>query len=958
MLWLGPIGTYFLWKKWFINTGKFSGWGAMLSGLFYLLNLGTVQVFFAPLEAFAVFYGLLPWAILSIVNYLSKPSRKNLILMVVAQIIFSMIGFIPPQFIAYGMMVLALLIGYVGEKRRDVAEAFKRALTVGTILLVANLYWLAPVAYYSVYGATSYAEAKNNQVSTPDFQYMSEARGKWSDVALMRGFFIDSSDSVIKGEGKFFEIFEPWNNYLQGNIEWVGYGLFIVSMLGLLTLIVKKGQRSLSLSMLLVLGIGWVAIAQAEEPFTTVANLMHDIPVVGQAFRAAFTKFVGLLIFVYAIGFGYGIFAIYKALRKKLVVGVISVSIGVGGLIFYMWPMFKGNLIYERMKITMPSEYVQLMKFFKSQNKQGRIAYLPSAWMWGWQVHEWGYSGSGFLWYGIEQPILDRAFDVWSPYNEGFYGEFSTALYGGKSDQVRNVLDKYDVRYLLLDESVIAPGQDKEILRIDETKNIMEQLGAKQVFKEGFLTVWDLGSKGEQFVSVPSSYTLASGDTGKVRSDVIYGDIGHYVYSVSKSNSDTVSLVVYPFADLMKEEVKGVEYGEGEVAISYEETPPAFGVPTWPSATSPVEESPQLVISGWKVGEIVRINFENNEPLPAYSINGQDGPKFLGKEKPEEGKSYIVARVSEGDEWKEYLEERQFVLHGPTLQVEVSGESTVYDFWTEGKEKIENCDVLKRGSAGKITPSRSDLVGFEKDLQPTRSDLRLQGTKYVTDERGAACDYVSMKELDTRLSYLMRVQGENKEGRSLKFFLYNTGSKRNDIEYLLGKNRFDQNFGILPWSWDGFYSLNIETRSFGHRAENVASPVEVRWFPIEQIAGARIISTHGETPPASGVPTRDSLGSPVEESPQVQSSLRVTEVKNAGTWLYRVKVEGSGLLKLSQGYDEGWIAPPIKHVKVDGWANGWIVQGSGEITIFYWPQLLEYLGFGLLGMTIWLVIKK
>jgi hypothetical protein len=151
---------------------------------------------------------------------------------------------------------------------------------------------------------------------------------------------------------------------------------------------------------------------------------MHNIPVVGQAFRAAFTKFVGLLIFVYSIGLGYGVFAIYKLLREKLVIGVILVSIGIGSLIFYMWPMFRGNLIYDRMKISMPSEYGQLSKFFKDQDKSSRIAYLPSAWMWGWQVHEWGYSGSGFLWYGIEQPIIDRAFDVWSPYNEGFYNEF------------------------------------------------------------------------------------------------------------------------------------------------------------------------------------------------------------------------------------------------------------------------------------------------------------------------------------------------------------------------------------------------------------------------------------------------------------------------------------------------------------------------------------------------------
>ena len=151
-------------------------------------------------------------------------------------------------------------------------------------------------------------------------------------------------------------------------------------------------------------------------------------------------------------------------------------------------------------------------------------------------------------------------------------------------------------------------------------------------------------------------------------------------------------------------------------------------------------------------------------------------------------------------------------------------EPQIYDFGEDGQGTSGNCDVLKRGSATKSQITNSPI-------------LKLGQAQYVADQRGAACDYVVMGELDTRLSYLMRIQGENKEGRSLKFFLYNTGSKRNDIEYLLGKNRFDQTFGLLPWAWDGTYTLNIETRSFGQRAENVVKPVEVRWFPWSRSRG-------------------------------------------------------------------------------------------------------------------------
>jgi hypothetical protein len=114
--------------------------------------------------------------------------------------------------------------------------------------------------------------------------------------------------------------------------------------------------------------------------------------------------------------------------------------------------------------------------------------------------------------------------------------------------------------------------------------------------------------------------------------------------------------------------------------------------------------------------------------------------------------------------------------------------------------------------------------------------------------------------------------------------------------------------------------------------------------PLEQIAGARII------------PSRSDLVGFENDLQPTRSDLRVTEVTKTATWLYRVKVHGSGLLKLSQGFDEGWISPGLTHVKVDGWANGWIVPQPGEATIFYWPQLLEFLGFVMLGTTFVLIV--
>jgi hypothetical protein len=66
----------------------------------------------------------------------------------------------------------------------------------------------------------------------------------------------------------------------------------------------------------------------------------------------------------------------------------------------------------------------------------------------------------------------------------------------------------------------------------------------------------------------------------------------------------------------------------------------------------------------------------------------------------------------------------------------------------------------------------------------------------------------------------------------------------------------------------------------------------------------------------------------------------------------------------NQAYRKGWLGIDadtgtiLKHVKVDGWANGWMVPGSVTIAIFYWPQLLEYLGFALLVAMILVIVFK
>lgn len=121
------------------------------------------------------------------------------------------------------------------------------------------------------------------------------------------------------------------------------------------------------------------------------------------------------------------------------------------------------------------------------------------------------------------------------------------------------------------------------------------------------------------------------------------------------------------------------------------------------------------------------------------------------------------------------------------------------------------------------------------------------------------------------------------------------------------------------------------------------------------------------------------------------NSIDIQEVKHPNPSYYQVIINNEQLtseknyLVLSQSFDSGWktyevngklaesfpfiFGTEIKdHVLVNNWQNGWAMnkrsidqesKGSNQtIVIYYLPQLLEYLGFGILGFGAVLIVKR
>ena len=125
------------------------------------------------------------------------------------------------------------------------------------------------------------------------------------------------------------------------------------------------------------------------------------------------------------------------------------------------------------MKVRIPNDYQSVINYFKTEGKNSRITLLPDYTFWGWFFNKWGYNGSGFLWYGIEQPIISRTFDVWSKSSESYFWESKTAFEAEDINKLINVFDKYQIDYLLLDKSLVPVVSSYKALQYDRINELL-----------------------------------------------------------------------------------------------------------------------------------------------------------------------------------------------------------------------------------------------------------------------------------------------------------------------------------------------------------------------------------------------------------------------------------------------------------------------------------------------------
>ncbi len=899
MLLLGPLGIYFLLSRVIFRGKKIA---ATAGGLFYLLNLSTIQTFYTPFSAFITHFSFLPWLFLVNILYLKNPNRRNLIAFLAVNFFAIPQSYVPTLFIVY-LLSFSILILILFWKIKTIVF-FKRALKIFVLTLVINSFWLLPFLYFFFNNAQVTVQSKINQMATEKVYLQNKEFGDISNVLLLKGFWFNNLDFMANRQLDY--MLAPWRQHLEN--PWVvvaGYVIFLIVVLGIVYAFKSKNYYWPVFFAIFL--FSFILLANNTLPFSWINDFLRlNLPLFSQTFRFPFTKFSILASFSFAIFFAFGVNWLLSGLDKfsiriKFTKEIFLISL-TALLVFFTLPAFRGELFYQRIRVKIPQSYTDLWDFFRSQDPSGRIANFPQHTFWGWNFYSWGYDGSGFLWYGLKQPILDRAFDVWSRESENYYWEASYALYSKNLDLFEKVLDKYQISWLVLDKNVIYPPSPKA-LYVDEFISLVKESDRINLVKDfDGVQIYQVASKPiNEFVFLIPNPVAVEPVYKWGNYDPAYFENDTYI-TANELIPDAGNIYYYPFRSLFSgKNQNDLEFrvaDQGDHFLFEKNVPGKFKgymalIPTYN------EELPQV-----EAEDLSKIKYL----APEVQYDGSKISLFIPKVS-----GYFSAEID------------------PTQELDV--------------QTPKNCDNFNRGEV------KNEII--ERD-----------GKKFFRLSAKSASNCSAsfwLPNLGHQLSYLITLESENIKGRSPVFWVENLNIRRADTETYLAKNSgiVKSYFIQPPMAKDGLgYSLHFDNTSIGsEESVNDLGRISVSPIPYSFLTNLKLVnSLKTDTATKQFTPKKVEHSNPaaytVELSPIDKPTTLVLSQSFSNGWQgYAITDSQWGLVNNFKSFLPFVSGQRLTdHVLVNNWENGWILKPGPKQTIIlvFWPQYLEYLGFILL----------
>ena len=555
---LGGIGMYILILNLKIQNSKpnITKAIALFGALFYQYCFATVQMFYLPFELFLVHFASLPWIFLTLSRFLRSGKKSDAVWFGLVMLLATPQAHVPTVFLVTGIAVaLYLLWELIASK----GALFKRMAVIVAIAFCMNAFWGLPFAYSTLTRSDEITNSKNNQIGTEDIFEKNHAFGGFLDTAEMKSFALTyiyydyktlANDSMMR----------PWVSHTDSPFtEGCLLSLFALAVMGSIIACIRRDKSIMPYTLLFL--FAFLVIGNDIPILSSFSWLARTyVPYVSDIFRFVFTKFFFLYAFSFALCISYGLSVLAQwGMKKRPIIALLPI-VGASIILFITTiPSFQGNFLYKNLQVEIPKEYFQVFSFFKEQPSDERILVLPMPWYWAWTQYRWGVIGSGFTWFGIRHPLIDRAFDPWSRFNENVYWEFSQAIYEKNSERFRELLTKYDIRWVMVDENIMHPTNDKA-LYLSQIETLLRENPSIQKEKQfGKITLFSFPKQSNSFIQIQSDLPNIGPQSQWNDRDQAYSDNGSYVTSNALPFTG-----YYPFRSLFT----GHEQNEKEFTVS------------------------------------------------------------------------------------------------------------------------------------------------------------------------------------------------------------------------------------------------------------------------------------------------------------------------------------------------------------------------------------------------------
>ncbi len=913
----GGIGVYILFSFLFRNhpQKEFVRSVGALSALVYQYNFATVQMFYLPFEPFIAYFGWLPWLLFGLALLLDRISVKRSFFFLLISFLATPMAHVPTVFIVYTMFVFVFLFHHISAKRSP-----KPVFVSIFLICFANAFWGLPYIASTIHNAHIIANSKNNQRASHEIYLKNHEYGDVRSFALLKSFSLEFVQ-LDHTTGVVDYMMKPWREHLsQIWYEPIGWMVFGIVIVGIGSVVIKRQSSGVPLVLwffisLFVIGNNIPLIEQANTAIRSLFPLVHII------FRFVYTKFFISYSLVFSLLFGIGLLFFFQFIEKRKLI-VVAAHVVVSVLLFLLTlPSFQGHFLHSNLRVAIPREYFDMFRFFQEQRYDQRIAVFPAPWYWAWTQYRWGVIGSGFQWFGIPQPIMDRAFDPWSYHNENFYWESTQALAEGSIDRFHGVLRKYAIDWLLIDTNIVLHDKESGSFTLEKLLNgdVKDDRFEKQsVF--GSIHIYRIvrPERANQHVSFVTSLPEVQPKAITMDIDKAFEMIGPYKTSTGYPD------IYFPFRSLFTGKmiqdrmITIQEYDQGyEFSASLSKD--IRGVMTIP----PFDHDSLLTIDD------DRITYRSF-PRIVYGEKVID----LSFDTATKGATMLIDGLSD-----------RIVVHVPKVYGLYSYNS---DAWNNFIREPKTCDAFNDGVK----------------MQEVRKEKQ-RNVLTLTSLHSSNCIDFFLPFLLQRQGYVVTVDSKHIENLPLIISITNHQTKRllydTYLEPQSAKDIFTNHFVIPPQEPYSFgYTINFDNLSIGNeQTRNELHRVVVHQIPYLWMMGLMVQKE--------------------EKREFVPHTFVAPDVFHPYPTYYVVSLvpqEEKGILALYQSFHSGWKAyeidsslgrmipflfgkPLRNHVLVNNWANGWEFSPSSKqrtIILFFLPQLLQWIGFGLLPVSLFFIL--